>query len=253
MANTNSNVDTVSPVTPNATLDSAFLAIPIELRDEIYSHIASNDPASPTLTFNSQPLASASYVYDGLLHACKQTRHEYTGALLRYSGITATIEHFDFQPFAAFLGQLPSTYLDSLPKQLAPLDLTAIKTDFINPGAKVYLNINIGDDVPSALEGLRRWLIKQRSLEDSGSRLRICYRFVDRPDLHVRLGLHLPDLIKAFEGVDDAITRAELFGMMRVLLKGETFFSDPDEAGFALRLLTTFGLSSSLINELFVV
>lgn len=123
----------------DTTLPSAFLQLPIELRDEIYSHVASTDPASPSLTFSAQSGVTAPRVHHGLLHACNQTRKEYTRALLRFSGITASIGNFDFQPLVAFFSQLPSTFLDSLPKQLTPLELTASQIDFVNPGAKVHI------------------------------------------------------------------------------------------------------------------
>lgn len=237
----------------DSTLPSAFLQLPIELRDEIYSHVASADPASSSITLSAQSGVTASHVYHGLLHACSQTRKEYTQALLRYSGVTATIENFDFQPLVAFFSQLPVTFLDSLPKQLTPLELTASIIDFANPGAKVHILVKLTDDIPAALEGIRRWQFKQQSLEVSGSRLKVDYRFIGRPDLQVRLGVQLSGLMEKLEGSNDAITQAELTGMMRALLKGVAFHSDPDEAAGALFLLETTGLSPSTINQFITV
>jgi hypothetical protein len=230
---------------------SAFLQLPAELRDEIYSHVASTDPAS-AITFSPQPGATGSRVYHGLLHACKQTRTEYTRALLRYPEITTTVENFDFEPFVAYISELPSSFLDLLPKQLAPLELTASKIEFVNPGAKVHILVNITDDEPTALKGLRRWQVKQCSMEAVGSRFKVDYRFVGRPDLQARLGIQIvffPGLIDRFEGSDDAITQAELKGMMRALLNGMTSLSDAEEASNALYLLETSGVSPSTINE----
>ena len=233
----------------DSTLPSAFLQLPIELRDEIYSHVASTDPASSSITFNAHSGVTAPHVYHGLLHACNQTRKEYTRALLRYSGITASIENFDFQPLVAFIGQLPSTFLNSLPKQLAPLELTASQIDYANFGAKVHIVVHITDDIPAALKGIRRWQVKQQSLETTGSRLKLSYRFIGRPDLQVRLGVQLSELMGKLESPNDAITQAELQGMMRALLKGVAFHSDLEEAAGALFLLETTGLSPSTINQ----
>jgi hypothetical protein len=235
--------------TCDSTLPSAFLQLPIELRDEIYSHVASTDPASSNVTLSSQPSVTASHVYHGLLHASKQTRKEYTQALLRYSGITATIENFDFRPLVAFISQLPSTFLDSLPKQLAPLELTASGIDYVNPGAKVHILVKITDDIPAALEGIRQWQLKQQSLEAIGSRFKVTYRFIGRSDLQLRLGVQLCGLMEKLEGSNDAITQAELKGTMRALLKGVAFHSDVEEAAGALFLLEATGLSPSTINE----
>lgn len=233
----------------DSTLPSAFLQLPIEIRDEIYSHVASTDPASSSITFSAQSGVTASHTYHGLLHACNQTRMEYTRALLRFPGITASIENFDSQPFVAFISQLPREFLDSLPKQLAPLQLTASDIDFVNPGAKVHILVKLTDDFPAALEGIRRWQVKQQSLEASDSRLKVNYRFIGRPDLQVRLGVQLSRLMEKLEGSNDAITQADLKGMMRALLKGVAFHSDPDEAAGALFLLETTGLSPSTINQ----
>ena len=233
----------------DSTLPSAFLRLPIELRDEIYSHVASTDPASSSITFSAQSGGIAPRVYHGLLHACNQTRREYTRALLRFAGITASIENFDFQPLVAFFRQLPSTFLDSLPKQLTPLELTASQIDFVNLGAKVHIFVQITDDVPAALKGIRRWQVQQQSLEATGTRLKLSYRFIGRPDLQVRLGVQLSGLMEKLEGPNDAITQAELKGMMRALLKGVAFHSDLEEAAGALFLLETTGLSPSTINQ----
>ena len=233
----------------DSTLPSAFLQLPIELRDEIYSHVASTDPASSNITFGAQSGVTASHVYHGLLHACSQTRKEYTRALLRYSGVTATIENFDFQPLVAFFSQLPSIFLDSLPKQLTPVELTASEIDYVNPGAKVHILVKVKDDVPAALEGIRRWQVKQQSLEATGSRLKVDYRFVGSAHLQMRLGVQLSGLMEKLEGWSDAITQAELKGMLRALLKGVAFHSDPDEAAGALYLLEATGLSPSTINQ----
>lgn len=235
--------------TCDPTLPSAFLHLPVELRDEIYSHVASTDPAYSTITLSSQPGVTASRVYHGLLHACKQTRKEYTQTLLRYSGITATIENFDFQPLVAFISQLPSIFLDSLSKQLVPLELTASGIDYVNPGAGVHLLVKITDDVPAALEGIRRWQVKQQSLERIGSRFKVTYRFIGRSDLQLRLGVQLCGLMEKLEGSNDAITQAELKGMMRALLKGVVFHSDVEEAAGALYLLEATGLSPDTINQ----
>jgi hypothetical protein len=235
--------------TCDSTLPSAFLQLPIELCDEIYSHVASTDPASATITLSSQPGVTASHVYHGLLHACKQTRKEYTRALLRYSGITAIIENFDFQPLVAFISQLPRTFLDSLPKQLAPLELTTSGIDYVNLGAKVHILVKITDNIPAALEGIRRWQVKQQSLEVIGSRFKVTYRFFGRSDLQLRLGVQLCVLMERLEGSNDAITQAELKGMIRALLKGVAFHSDVEEAAGALYLLEATGLSPSTINE----
>jgi hypothetical protein len=231
------------------TLPSAFLQLPIELRDEIYSHVASTDPASSTITLTSQPGGTASHVYHGLLHACKQTRTEYTRALLRYSGITAIVENFDLEPLVAFISQLPRAFLDSLPKQFVPLELTASGIDYVNPGARVHIQVKITDDIPAALEGIRRWQVKQQSLERIGSRCKVTYRFIGRSDLQLRLGVQLCGLMERLEGSNDAITQAELKGMMRALLKGVVFHSDVEEAAGALYLLEATGLSPSTINE----
>ncbi|KAM0702976.1 hypothetical protein Q7P35_010408 [Cladosporium inversicolor] len=233
----------------SSILPPTFLKLPIELRDEIYSHVASTEPASTTITFNPQPGVTASHVYHGLLPACKQTRKEYTRALLRFSGIAATIENFDFQPLVAFISQLPSTFLDSLPKQLAPLELTASQIDYVNPRAKVHILVKITDDIPAALQGLQRWQIKQQSLEAIGSRFKVTYRFIGRSDLQLRLGVQLSELMEKLEGSNDAITQAELKAMMRALLKGVAFHSDPEEAAGALFLLEATGLSPSTINQ----
>lgn len=230
-----------------------FLQLPTELRDEIYSHVASTDPASSTITFNAQSGATASHVYHGLLHACKQTRKEYTRALLRYSGITATIENFDFQPLVVFISQLPTTFLESLPKQLAPLELTASAIDYVNPGAKAHILVKITDDIPAALEGLRRWQVKQLGMEAIGSRFKVTYRFIGRSDMQLRLGVQLSGLMEKLEDSGDAITQAELKGMMRALLKGVVFHSDPEEAAGALYLLEATGLSPSTINQFVTV
>jgi len=236
-----------------SALPSAFLQLPIELRDEIYSHVASTDPASSSITFSAQSGVTASCVYHGLLHACKQTREEYTRALLRYSGITANIEDFDFQPLVAFISQLPSTFLDSLPKQLTPLELTASQIYFANPEARVHILVKITDDIPATLKGIRRWQVKQMSLETTGSRPKVDYRFIGRADLQVRLGVQLSELVEKLEGSNDAITQAELKGMMRALLKGVAFHSDLEEAAGALYLLEATGLSPSTINEFIAV
>jgi hypothetical protein len=231
------------------TLPSTFLELPIELRDEIYSHVASTDPASSSITFSAQSGVTASHIYHGLLHACKQTREEYTRALVRFSGITATIENFEFEPLVAFVSQLPSTFLDSLPKQLTPLDLTASQIDFVNPEARVHILVKITDGIPAALKGIRRWQVKQLSLENTGSRPKVNYRFVGRADLQVRLGMQFVGLIERLEGSNDAITQAELKGMLRALLKGVAFHSDLEEAAGALYLLEGTGLSPSTINQ----
>ena len=213
----------------DSTLPSAFLQLPVELRDEIYSHVASNDPDSSSITFHVQPGPATPYVYHGLLYACKQTRQEYTQALLRYYGITATIENFDFQPFVAFLSELPGTFLASLPKQLAPLDFKAIKTEYLNPGARVIISIKMADSVSDALEGFRLWQVKQKSLEATGSRLQVNYEFVNRPYPQMRLGMEVLALAAGFDGSNDAITRAEILGTTRALVNGASFASDSDE------------------------
>jgi hypothetical protein len=241
--------DAVSSGTCDSAPPSAFLQLPIELRDEIYSHVASNDPASATITLSSQPGVTASHVYHGLLHACKQTRKEYTRALLRYSAITAIIENFNFEPLVAFISQLPRTFLDSLPKQLTPFELTASQIDFVNSGAKVHVLVRITDDVPAALGGIRRWQVKQQGLERISSRFKVSYRFIGRSDLQLRLGVQLCGLMEQLEGSNDAITQAELKGMMRALLKGVAFHSDVEEAAGALYLLEATGLSPNTIND----
>jgi hypothetical protein len=234
-------------------LPSTFLKLPTELRDEIYSHVVSTSPASSTITFHPEPGVTASHVYHGLLQACRQTRKEYTQALLRYPGITATIANFDFQLLVAFISQLPTIFLESLPKQLAPLELAPSEIDYVNPGARVHILVNITDDIPPALEGIRRWQIKQQSLEADGSRLKVTYRFVGRSDLQLRLGVQLCRLMEKLESSNDAITQAELKGMMRALLKGVAFHSDAEEAAAALFLLEATGLSHSTINQFVTV
>jgi hypothetical protein len=191
-------------------------------------------------------------VSHGLLHACKQTRKEYTQALLRYSGITATIDNFDFQPFVAYIGQLPSTFLDLLPKQFTPLELTNSTINYVNPGARVHILVKITDDGVTALEGLRHWQIKQKSMEAARSRFKVDYRFTGRPDVQARLGMRavlLPGLMDRFDRWDDAITQAELKGIVRALLQGIIYFTDAEEASGALYLLQTSGLDPNTTNE----
>ena len=245
--------DSASIRTCDSISSPTFLKLPTELRDEIYSHVASTDPVSSAITFNVQSGATASHAYHGLLHACKQTRKEYIRALLRYSGITATIEAFDFQPLVTFISQLPSTFLDSLPKQLAPLELTASEIDYLNPGAKVHIVVKITDDIPAALEGIRHWQVKQSNMEATSSRLKVTYRFIGRSDLQLRLGVRLSGMMNKLGGSNYAITQAELQGMMRALLKGVAFHFDPDEAAAALYLLEATGLSPSTINQFVTV
>jgi hypothetical protein len=86
-------------------------------------------------------------------------------------------------------------------------------------------------------------------LEATGSRLKVDYRLIGRPDLQVRLGVQLSGLMEKLEGPNDGITQAELKGMMRALLKGVAFHSDLEEAVGALFLLETTGLSPSTINQ----
>ena len=232
-------------MTCEPTLPPAFLQMPIELRDEIYSLVASTDPSSSAVTFSAQPDAAASHVYHGLLHACKQTRHEYTRVLLRYTGITATIENFDFQPFGSFLGQLPGVFLDSLPKQVAPIDFKAVKTEYLNPTAKVHILINMTDEIPAALEGFRRWQFKQRSLESTGSRLQIDYQFANRPHLQVRLGMQVLGLAADFDPLNDAITRAEILATTRALVNGVS----SNEASWSWGELEASGEGPVSVNE----
>ena len=91
------------------------------------------------------------------------------------------------------------------------------------------------------------------SLETTGSRPKVDYRFIGRADLQVRLGVQLSELVEKLEGSNDAITQAELKGMMRALLKGVAFHSDLEEAAGALYLLEATGLSPSTINEFIAV
>jgi hypothetical protein len=162
MAGTRANPspsNSVSFETPRSTRHSAFLNLPLELRDEIYGHIASDDPTTSRLVFGAQ---SNTIQHHSLLYTCKQTQQEYTRALLRYPGITAIIHNFDFHPFMAFLSSLPLSYLDLLPKQSTSLGFATSIANYATTEADVHLLINMTDDLDAALGGLERWWIRQK-------------------------------------------------------------------------------------------
>lgn len=218
----NASVDTIEAALAGTYLSaqpSFFLGLPIELREEIYGHVISDDPASLRITFNAQPGATAPNQYHKLLDTCQQTRQEYTRVLLRHRGITATIHHFNFEPLLGFLSQLPDAYLDSLPKQLAPLDLAASDANHTTTEAGLHILLSIEGTHAAAVEGFRRWMLIQRGSEAVGQRLRVSYRLTDRPGLHYNLGTAFLALWSDFEAVGDDITRVESLGMIRCLLK----------------------------------
>jgi hypothetical protein len=267
----------VSLGTPRSTQHSAFLNLPVELRDEIYSHVATDDPTSSRIVFDAQPHGADGRSASGhrgfarirrlisrttsqpdtvtpiehhsLLYACKQLRREYTRALLRYPGITATIHNFDFQPFMAFLSRLPSSYLALLPKQSTPLGFQTSEANYTTTEADVHLLLDMpddDDDVQAALEGLERWWTKQKSLEVSRSRLRVSYRFTKRPgpvelDLHLHFccGLTEPPLwpLADVEGTNNEVAEWEALGMHRALLKSETYPEGSGDAGMVFHML----------------
>jgi hypothetical protein len=263
--------------TSRSTHHSAFLNLPVELRDEIYSHVATDDPTSSRIVFDAQPHGADGKSVSGhrgsarirrligritsqpdtvtpiehhsLLYACKQLRREYTRALLRYPGITATIHNFDFQPFMAFLSRLPSSYLALLPKQSTPLGFQTSEANYTTTEADVHLLLDMpddDDDVQAALEGLERWWTKQKSLEVSRSRLRVSYRFTKRPgpvglDLHLHFccGLTEPPLwpLADVEGTNNEVAEWEALGMHRALLKSETYPEGSGDAGMVFHML----------------
>lgn len=221
----NASVDTIEAALAGTSLSaqpSLFLSIPIELRDEVYGHVISDDPVSLRITFNSQPGASTQNQYHKLLDTCQQTRQEYTRVLLRHCGITATIHHFNFEPLLEFLSQLPDAYLESLPKQLAPLDLAASDANYTTTEAGLHILVSVEEGKYShvaAVKGFKRWMFVQRGSEAANSRLRVSYRLTNRPDLHFSLSLAFLAISADFEGVGDDITRVETLGMMRRLLR----------------------------------
>lgn len=214
---------------------SLFLNFPTELRDEIYGHVASDAPTTSRITFDARRDDNIYDDFHTLLHTCKQTRQEYTRALLRHRGITATIHHFYFDPLMAFLSKLPKSYLHSLPKQIAPLDLAASDANYTTTEAKVHILLKIDDDnnKRAAVNGFRRWMLYQKNLEATNSRLRVSYRFINRPDLHHDLGVQWVYLWQRFEGgAENDITRVETLGMMRCLLKSVVYDDESRETLF---------------------
>jgi hypothetical protein len=149
----------ISIGTSRPTLQSAFLSLPLELRDEVYSHVISDNPSTSRVVFDAQP---DSVQHHSLLYTCKQTQQEYTRALLRYPGITATIYNFDFQPFMAFLSRLPTSYLELLPKQSTTLGFATSIANYATTEANVHLLISMTDDLDATLGGLERWWIRQK-------------------------------------------------------------------------------------------
>jgi hypothetical protein len=169
VAMTNTRANPSSPVlfgTSRSTTRSAFLNIPLELRDEIASHVIPDDPTTLRIVFDAQPDASSPIQHHSLLYTCKQTQREYTRALLRFPGITATIHNFDFQPLMAFLSRLPCIYLDVLPKQPTSLGFATSIANYAITEANVHLLINMTDDLDAALGVLERWWIRQKRSGD---------------------------------------------------------------------------------------
>jgi hypothetical protein len=167
MADTRANPASPVPFgTPISTQHSAFLNLPLEIRDEIYGHVASDDPTTSRLIFDSQ---SDSTQHHSLLNTCKQTQQEYICALLRYPGITATIYNSDFTSFLAFLNRLPTAYLDILWDQSTSLEFasSAMKhPTAMTAEADVHLLISLTGDMHSALGKLEHWWRGQNLSDD---------------------------------------------------------------------------------------
>jgi hypothetical protein len=152
----------VSLGTPRSSQHSAFLNLPVELRDEIYSHVATDDSTTSRIVLNALQDASSSFQHHSLLHTCKQIQREYTRALLRYPDTTATIHDFDFQPLMAFLIRLPCSYLDVLPKEPTSLGFATSIANYTTTEANIHLLVNMTDDLEAEFGGSERWWIRQK-------------------------------------------------------------------------------------------
>jgi hypothetical protein len=155
---------TVRPQQHNYTLPP-FLALPRELRDEIYKHILDQD--------NSSKLKSGSrniVTRCGLVGVNNQISEEFLDAVLFHAPvITATVRNHNFAPIVTFLNRLSQAQLKRLSKPGAEAH------DDVKSKRKIRIILSYAAGAKDSRAHLNRWLDRFDNPDKRGQEIEFEY------------------------------------------------------------------------------
>jgi hypothetical protein len=127
-----------------------FLALPREMRDEIYKHVLEQDGSS-TLKSGSRNIVTRC----GLVEVNSQISKEFLDAVFFYAPvITTTVRNHNFAPVVTFLNRLSEAQL----KRLSTRGPKAAETDDTRSKRKIRIILHYSAGAKDSRAHLNRWL-----------------------------------------------------------------------------------------------
>jgi hypothetical protein len=146
-----------------------FLALPRELRDEVYKHVLSSDDSS-TLKSGSCNIITRC----GLAGVNKQICEEYLDAVLFHAPvITATVRNHNFAPVVTFLNRLSQAQLKRLSNREAPV--ADADDDDARPKRRIRIILSYSAGAKDSRAHLNRWLDRFDNPDKRGKEIEFEY------------------------------------------------------------------------------